>query len=337
MVNIPHKNSTETGIGGFDHYRSLHTIDRVSYQDYNLKKGIMFRRIVATGSLFVLPLIAQADFLKGIAASDIMLDTIENPPDSIVQAIEDDNLDYWFGRIEHFTMYSPDSTKVAEERQNKPGETIGLWIVDPMTVTGEQIVEGFVSDTKWSHSGRYLAFTTMTPIEILVQGGIKQTYDRGLWVYDVDLKQVLLVPVVAGAYYQWSPTGDFLACKHLDSAAQWQLTIYEPKKKSAIVLDRVMFSEPWNFSWSPNGEMLVYVVATETDGHVECSPVESEVFMINRDGSGKTQITRTPQPEILVKWQLDGKSIMVERFIDKPWANTGGGETEAVLLKLKRK
>jgi Tol biopolymer transport system component len=293
---------------------------------------------LALGIAFVVNEV-QADFLEDVKANDLMLDTIETPSDSILQMIGDVSLDswydYWFGKIEYFAMYSPDSSKVAEERQDKPGRPIGLWIVDHKTATEEQIVDGVVSDSKWSRSGRYIAFTTMTPVEMLVQGGLSQAHDRGLWVYDVDSKQVAIVPVVAGAYYQWSPAGDFLACKHLDSAAQWQLTVYEAEKKKAAVLDRVMFSEPWNFSWSPNGEMLAYVLATKAEGHVECSPVESEVYVINRNGSGKTQITTTPQPEILVKWQPDGKSIMVERFIEKPWVNTGGGETEIVRVKLR--
>jgi dipeptidyl aminopeptidase/acylaminoacyl peptidase len=336
LANAPHKYRTKKGVGGFDDCRSLHTIDRDSHQDYNLMRGIMFRRIVAAGSLFVLPLIAQADFLEGVTAKGLMLDRIETPPDSIVQAIGDAGFDYWFGEIVHFAIYSPDSSKIAEERQEKPGgKTIGLWIVDPINGTEEQIVEGNVEGTTWSPSGRYLTFYTWVPVDIHVHVGTRQGYEQhGPWIYDFTTSQTSLLPVPEISEYRWSPVGDFLACASLDSI-QWRITIYDAERQKTTVIDKVLFTEPWNFSWSPDGRMITYVIATKADGHIEYSPVESDVFVINRDGTERTQITETPHPEILAKWQPDGRSIMVERFKNAPEPSYGGGETEIVLLKLK--
>jgi Tol biopolymer transport system component len=82
--------------------------------------------------------------------------------------------------------------------------------------------------------------------------------------------------------------------------------------------------------------MLTYVVATKASGEAEVSPLESDVYIINKDGSGKNQITHTLQPEVLVKWMSDGKSIVVDRYKEKPDSNMGGGEKEIVLLHLSK-
>jgi dipeptidyl aminopeptidase/acylaminoacyl peptidase len=303
-----------------------------------IKRGIMIQRIVAITSMFLLPLISSADFLAGVAAKDLMLDTIETPSDSIVQAIEDDYSDYWFGEIVHFAIYSPDSSKIAEERQEKPGgKTIGLWIIDPIKDTDEQVVEGNVEGTTWSHSGQYLTYYTWVPKEMHLNVATKQGYEQhGPWLYDISTNEISLLPVAKGSDCQWSPADDFLACTNLDSM-QWRLTVYDADRQETKVIDKVLFSEPWNVSWSPDGRMITYVIATKAEGHIEHSPVESDVFVINRDGTEKTQITETPQPEILVKWQPDGRSIMVERFKNAPEPAYGGGETEVVILKLKKR
>jgi hypothetical protein len=63
----------------------------------------------------MLPLIAQTDFLEGITANDLMLDTIETPSDSIVQAIEGSGFEFWFGPTQ-VVAFSPDSALQAEVR-----------------------------------------------------------------------------------------------------------------------------------------------------------------------------------------------------------------------------
>jgi len=294
----------------------------------------MIKKIITIMVVSILPLLAQEDFLEGVKAGDLMLDRIEAVPVETAKEIENSGFDYWFGPVLS-VAYSPNTTLIAEERTEKPGgRIIGVWIVDSATNTEKRIIEGIAYDLKWSADGKFLAFRKMVPKKELFHG--RRVYgDGGLWLYNVETDEMQPVPL--GSYFEWSPQGNYLAGKHLDSTGLWALAIYNAEREETKVLDRVLFFEPWNFCWSPDGEMLTYVVATKTSGHIECSPIESEVFIINRDGTGKTQITYTMQPEILVKWLPDGKSIMVERFKEMPDPVTGGSDTEIVILKLKKR
>jgi Tol biopolymer transport system component len=159
-----------------------------------------------------------------------------------------------------------------------------------------------------------------------------------LYVYNIETGEKILVISITGRSieYLWSPINDRIAflCSP-DNGIHFGLYVFDPMN-GLTKLDSLPCVEV-NLSWSPIGEMVAYVIATKAEGHIEYSPVESEVFVINHDGTGKTQITDTPQPETLVKWQPDGRSIVVERFKNAPEPEYGGGETEVVILKLKKK
>jgi len=292
----------------------------------------MIKRTVTLLMVGLLPLIAQ-DFLKGVRAEDLMLDKIAKVPVEMVKKIEDEGFDYWFGPT-LFTVYSPDSTLIAELFVDSDRGSEGIRITDRKTRNVKRIIEGNDEKIKWSADGKFLAFSKMVPAKEFFHG--RQYYrDGGRWVYDFETDETQ--PVSLGSYFEWSPHANYLAGEYLDSTGLWVLAVYDAEGKETKVLDRVLFFEPWNFSWSPDGKMLTYVVITKASGHIEESPIESEVFIINRDGTGKTQITDTPQPEIYVKWLPDGKSIMVERFRGKPDTETGGGDKEIVILKLKKR
>ncbi|MDP2895863.1 MAG: hypothetical protein Q8Q12_04800 [bacterium] len=62
-----------------------------------------------------------------------------------------------------------------------------------------------------------------------------------------------------------------------------------------------------NLSWSPDGEMLAYVVSCD-DGH---DILSSDIFVINADGSGKQQLTFTEGIiEVNPSWSPDGRRII---------------------------
>lgn len=279
----------------------------------------MFKKATIVLLLGLLPLLAWGDFLDGVKAEDLMLDRIEAVPAQIASEVEKEGFDYWLGKVS-FTAHSPDGLMLAElviERSR----SYGLRLIDTQTKQEELIVEGNVQNIRWSPDSRYTAFYMLTPT------------NGHTSVYDVKQRNMQSVPF--GSNFEWSSQGSYLAGKYIDTAGSWVLAIYNAMDKNTKIIDRIMFCEPWNFSWSPNGEMLVYTVASKTSGCIETSPIRSDVFVINRDGTGKTQITNTPEPEILVKWLADGGNILVERFEEMPDTIYGGGEKELVILKLK--
>lgn len=261
---------------------------------------------------------------------------MKKSPVEIVKEIEDVGFDYWFGKT-LFTACSLDSSLIAEIVGDR-GPDNGIWLKDGKTKKEKRFIKGGY-DIKLSSDTKFLSFSMLIPAKELFHGRQVCEYG-GTYIYSIETDE--LQPALSfGTSACWSPKANYLTGKYTESEGLgknfWALSIFDAESNETKVLDRTLFFEPWNFSWSPNGEMLAYVVATKASGHIELSPLASEVFIINRDGTGKTQITDTPLPEILVKWLPDGKSIMVERFKEMPDSITGGGDREYVILKLKRR
>ncbi len=297
-----------------------------------IEKEEKMSRILAITLIILLPLFAQ-EFLEGVRAEDLELERIEEIPVEMKTKIENEGDTYWDGVILYST-YTKDSTLFAEVRFDKPGgKSTGVWLVDQKTKNEKQIVAGVVYNLKWSPDGKFLAYDKMVPCEKLYHG--RETYrDGGRWMYSIKDNKERRIPF--SDYYEWSPQMNLLAGNQYYGDSL-KLVVYDAESSRTLVLDKTLFFEPWNFSWSPDGNMLAYVVATKASGHIQLSPIESEVFVINCDGSGKTKITHTPEPELQVKWLPDGKSIVVERFKETPDPATGDAPTEIVILKLKKK
>ena len=68
------------------------------------------------------------------------------------------------------------------------------------------------------------------------------------------------------------------------------------------------------FSWSPEGRMIAYCLSEKAEMQPDWQSVDSEVFVINADGTGKTQLTDTAEVEGYLKWMPDGRRILVERI-----------------------
>ena len=66
------------------------------------------------------------------------------------------------------------------------------------------------------------------------------------------------------------------------------------------------FGRIGNLDVSPNGKKAVYTVSYYS---VEENKSNTEIFVINTDGSGKTQITKTRESEGSPQWMKDSKSI----------------------------
>ena len=280
----------------------------------------MIKKITIMLVLGLIPLIAQEDFLKGVKAEDLMLDRIEAVPIEIVKEIEDKGYHYWDSYILSYA-YSPDSSLIAEERTEKPGgKIIGLWILDPKTNTERRIVEGLVEDFKWSPSSKYLSFIQLEYVENPADDKLprKPFFNTArLCLYDNQTGEVRNIVFMGGLGIRhfWSPTHDYLAYRSVDDDEKnkYALVIFDAENNKIYTVDKLMRFILWNFSWSPNGDMLAYTKPLKVDRYInEEAPIESEVFIVNYDGTGKKQITNTPESEVFVKWLPEGKKIVTE-------------------------
>lgn len=280
----------------------------------------MIKKTITIMMLSVLPLIAQEDFLAGVKAEDLMLDRIEAVPVEIVSETEGE-LDYWITPSNDIA-YSPDSSYIAEERHEKPGgRAIGVWIIDTEKKVEKRITDKITASLEWSPSGKYLAFVQFELIpDTSLQGKRLQPKfnSERLCIYNHQTGEIKSIAFMKGLAieHSWSPFDNYLAYSYRDKG-KYILAIFNAENNKNTIVDELIYCDLWNFSWSPNGRMLAYTKPLKMDRYInEEAPIESEVFIVNYDGTGKKQITNTPESEIYVKWLSDGSRIITEVVID---------------------
>jgi len=303
----------------------------------------MIKKTITILMLSLLPLIAQEDFLKGVKAENLMLDRVEAAPTEIVEEIENKGLGYWDGPI-LTVIYSPDSMVIAEERFEKPGGRVsGLWIIDTKTNIENKIIDGIVEDLKWSPSGKYLSFIKM---DYVSQNSINDNCRKPVFncehlcIYNTETKKIDIIVSIIGRSLQhcWSSAGDYLAYSYVsNNTDRYLFEVFDAQRNKSYVIDELILCGLWNFSWSPDGEMIAYTKPLEIDRNVdEEVPLEAEVYVVNRDGSGKTQITDTPEIELFIKWLSDGRHIITE-IIRRPGEGIAPEYFKLILKKREKK
>jgi len=296
----------------------------------------MIRKAISILMLTLLPILAQ-DFLKGVKAEDLMLDRIEAAPVNIVKEIEN-SYDNWFHPT-LFTAYSADSSVTAAIIIDK-SKSKGIRIIDKITKTEKQIDKEHIEDIAVSADGNYLAFIEVLPLpEVLYRGTPVYSNER-LCVYNLKTDDIETVVSIKGRniYHSWSPIGSYLGfCYVNDKTGQYEFCIFDAGHNETRKLDSFLLCDLWNFSWSPNGEMIVYTKPLKMDVYInEEVPLEAEIFIVNRDGSGKKQITNTSASELFVKWLPDGKKI-ITGVVENPAEEGYNPKYKYYLLKKGKK
>lgn len=268
----------------------------------------MIQKIIAIFILSISFLIAQEDFLKGVKAEDLMLDRIEAAPLAIIKEAEHDEIDFWYGST-IFDPLSPDGSMIVEDRDD------AIWLVDVNTNSVRKIAKGVYEEIKWSATGEFLAFIELLSIYDETRNIIAYDNER-LCVYNIENGEIVILISIKGRSieYSWSPVDDYLAffCSP-DNGVHLGLYVFD-LAHGIVKLDSLPPCE-LNFSWAPNGQMLAYPLAEKiTAGPPtwDCYTEDSEIFIVNRDGTGKTQITSTSEVEQYVKWSIDGTKLLVK-------------------------
>lgn len=178
---------------------------------------------------------------------------------------------------------SPDGKQIAYYRIREEG----IYIANSDGSAARRIVTGETCCPQWSPDGKRLMY---------LQGKLKLG----------DVKIVIVNPdgsgkdeVVAGFSPAWSPDGNrivYTACQ--PGTTQCGLHIFDLRTQRAVMITRDDGKTP---HWSPRGDKIVY--------HADSGQGATNLFLINPDGSNRTQVTFGKSNTGQAVWSLDGNSI----------------------------
>jgi serine/threonine protein kinase len=189
---------------------------------------------------------------------------------------------------------SPDGKHIAYYRIREEG----IYVANSDGSASRRIVTGETCCPQWSPDGKRLMY---------LQGKLKLG----------DVKIVIINPdgtgkieVTTGFSPAWAPDGQrivYTACQ--PGTTQCGLHIFDLRTQRAMMITRDDGKTP---HWSPRGDKIVY--------HADSGQGATNLFVVNPDGSNRTQVTFGKGNTGQAVWSLDGNSIFYRSDQDgKVW------------------
>jgi len=265
----------------------------------------MSKKIITIMAVSILPLLAQEGFLEGVRAEDLMLDRIEAP--GAEDTIGISNWGKFFFNIAN-SHISPNNKMKVES------------LDDGICVTNlDNMQKKYINDRgcmpKWSPTGEYIAFLLQRPLPGKYWRGHQIYGGDDIWICEPDGENKKnLMPGVDIGDFQWSPDGKHIAFTYRDEErGKWALGIVDIETKERRFLDVFSPYDYAGFSFSPNGKLIAYCKPLKWKLEGDWYNTDAEVFVIDIDGTTKTQITKTEAVEKMVKWSSDGKKLIIRQ------------------------
>ena len=219
--------------------------------------------------------------------------------------------------------WSPDGGRIAFTRWRQPW---GVYVVQPDgtgSAREERVVDGNqLKEVAWAPDGKRLAFT----INYSSPGGEEicffgfcftlPPFSVGqIWTVDLETHEFLSLPLDDKAVHApaWNPAGTRLVYAGDRGLAWIDLGPESRMDKGLLAGGSAWDTSP---SYSPDGSQITYMSRVHN---------RWEVFLMNADGSGRTQLTRSdpdldPAPSnVAPAWSPDGKHIVFLSSRDGPW------------------
>ena len=183
----------------------------------------------------------------------------------------------------------------------------------------------------------------VSPAYIAAKKRIGFVSDRsgdGLNIYQMDLRgeavEKLFPQNLIVDYPVWSPDGAEIVAsmcadyKSTDKNCLYDIFILDPLGPVFTKLTDTPAASEWVPDWSPNGRKIAF--ASDRDG-------DSEVYIMNVDGSGLIQLTKNNGYDGRPRWSPDGSQLAFETDRDGDWdiyiMNADGSNPHAVTINAK--
>ena len=210
------------------------------------------------------------------------------PDGSDQQRLTDDSVD------DVFPSWSPDGTMIAWTRGGL-GPEGEIWVMarDGSHRTRLTFNEYSDAGATWSPDGTRIAFRST------------RSGNTDIYVMNADGSGERRLTTDPGREFgaSWSPDGTRIAfTRDSDGTCAIHTVDITGDDERQITPASLAAAIP---RWSPVSGQILF-----TEGF--CSFAESDLFMVDADGSGLTQITDTPENEIGGGWSADGRSVVAD-------------------------
>jgi dipeptidyl aminopeptidase/acylaminoacyl peptidase len=203
--------------------------------------------------------------------------------------------------------WSPDGTRIAFTWRANPdaGGLAEIHVMDANPSTNDAANLTNTPDfneyqPSWAPSGAQLAFVREVPGEIFSE-------QPDIFVMDADGGNATNITQTDASehYPAWSPDGTKIAFAGVREGG-WEILTMDPNGQNEQILtgDGLdAFDEAPE--WSPDSTKLVFMKQSQAAGCCE----RWEIWAVNRDGSGDTNLTNHPSDDMGPSWSPDGSEI----------------------------
>ena len=206
--------------------------------------------------------------------------------------------------------WSPDGTKIAFTGPGAPNEN-GVSLGDVYVMDADGTNRTNLTDTpnrrdyqpSWAPSGEKLTFVREVEgrvfseqPDIFVMDTDPATNDDAINLTQTDESE---------SHPDWSPDGAKIAFSGVRNSG-WEIVTMDPDGQNEEILTGDGFDGNDEApDWSPDGTMVVFMKESQLGGC--CEPWE--IWAVNRDGSGDTNLTNHPSYDMGPSWSPDGSEI----------------------------
>jgi len=209
----------------------------------------------------------------------------------------------------HFIVYSASSDETS----------VNLYLVNIDSGENQQITDlKYANYPSWSPDGKKIVFSSRDGLYFMSSG------NKADLTKIIDTPNFEMQPI-------WSPDGSKVAfiSQNVDDQSLYDLMVVNIDGTRLVTLAKNLGEIDYfsSFSWSPNGEKLTF-----------SNPVNEgrEIFTINADGTGLTQVTNLSappySPPTQPSWSPDGKKIAFVTF-DLFVVNSDGSDLHKLVDK----